>query len=112
MGRKQVSNEDIERLQGKVLDDYFWKYYENNELHLCSLCGNSGVIDTRKSAISYGDVNVGRLNYCICPNGRGMRESGAELIGIEGRAEQMRKHFEKLAAWKKKIGFDENETDE
>lgn len=55
-------------------DDYFWKYYENKDVDLCSLCGNSGIIDTRQTAISGAAVNAGRLNYCFCPNGRVMRE--------------------------------------
>jgi hypothetical protein len=35
----------------------------------CSLCGNSGIIDTRGVRTPAG-VEVGRFNYCICPNGQ------------------------------------------
>ncbi len=40
---------------------------------LCSLCGNSGVIDTRASAVSAAGTRSGRLNWCICPNGMTLR---------------------------------------
>ncbi len=56
----------------KVITDYWLQYYTGSSL--CSLCGNSGVIDTRKTAISAAGVNQGRLNWCICPNGQGLRD--------------------------------------
>lgn len=77
--RQELSHADIARLQDKVIDDYFWKYYCNQEAGLCSLCGNSGVIDTRETANSGANVKAGRLNYCLCPNGRAMREANATL---------------------------------
>ena len=46
----------------------FW--IENYCSEHCTLCGNSGVIDTRKTAITATGMHVGRLNWCICPNGR------------------------------------------
>ena len=39
------------------------------EISLCGLCGNSGVIDTRKSAIWNGK-EVGIIGNCVCENGR------------------------------------------
>lgn len=39
---------------------------------LCSLCGNSGKIDTRGVTSSAGVV-CGDVHYCICPNGQAMR---------------------------------------
>lgn len=36
----------------------------------CGLCGNSGFIDTRKSARTPTGNLAGVLAYCICPNGR------------------------------------------
>ena len=76
---KEISMADIARMQEKVIDDYFWKFFFDNNTHLCSLCGNSGVIDTRETAISGAGVIAGKLNYCICPNGRAMREEGCSL---------------------------------
>lgn len=40
----------------------------------CTLCGNTGIIDTRQTAITPAGVSAGRLNWCLCPNGRGLRE--------------------------------------
>lgn len=57
----------------KIITDYWVSNYLNK--HLCSLCGNSGIIDTRRTAISPVGINSGRLNYCICPNGQCMRNS-------------------------------------
>ena len=37
---------------------------------MCGLCGNSGIIDTRKT-LSYGKGKTrGGRFFCICPNGR------------------------------------------
>ena len=47
-------------------------------LGLCSLCGNRGTIDTRGVRTNAG-VLVGRVNWCICPNGQVLRD------GAEGR---------------------------
>lgn len=42
---------------------------------LCSLCGNVGVIDTIGRAISPVGVHSGRMNFCICPNGRAKKKA-------------------------------------
>lgn len=57
----------------KSITDYWYAHYVNHEVGLCSLCGNSGKIDTRLTAISAAHVPAGRINYCICPNGQIMR---------------------------------------
>lgn len=55
----------------KILRDYWQKHYHNDGCGLCSLCGNTGIIDTTESATSpRGIKGMGRKNYCICPNGR------------------------------------------
>lgn len=71
----QIPVGDLQRVQEKAIDDYFWKHYFNEEAGLCSLCGNRGIIDTRATARS-----AGRLNYCVCPNGRAMRSAKYPLI--------------------------------
>ena len=53
------------------LTDYWHAHYVDN---LCTLCGNSGVIDTRETAISAAGVHCGRRNWCICPNGQHKRK--------------------------------------
>ena len=66
------------------LDKMWLDYYLNQEVGLCSLCGNSGVVDTRKTAVSQAGVSAGRLNWCICPNGRTLRkQTKGELPGGE-----------------------------
>lgn len=59
----------------KAVVDYWLRHYINE---CCSLCGNSGIIDTRGVKTAAG-VKVGRLNWCICPNGQALRNSGLEL---------------------------------
>ena len=54
----------------------YWRIYYAEE-H-CTLCGNHGIIDSRGLCTPAG-VAVGRLNYCICPNGQAMREQGADM---------------------------------
>lgn len=58
----------------KAITDYWFEHYMNRELHLCSLCGNSGLIDTTETAISPIGYRPGRVNFCICPNGQALRE--------------------------------------
>ena len=50
---------------------YWLRFYATGH---CTLCGNSGVIDTRGVKTPAG-LAVGRLNWCICPNGQTLRRS-------------------------------------
>lgn len=104
MKRQELTSADIERLQDKVIGDYCDKYYDNKECctyGLCSLCGNMGVIDTRGRAISGAGIDAGRLNYCICANGRQMREDKTKLMD---RDEAMAAHAELLKQMRAKHG--------
>jgi hypothetical protein len=69
--------------RNKVVEIYWLDYYTNN---LCSLCGNTGIIDTRQTAISHAGFNSGRLNWCICPNGQISRigNNGQEPVSRTG----------------------------
>ncbi len=68
----------------KAITDYWDKYYLTEEetilegvkysYSMCSLCGNQGIIDTRTTAISPKGNYLGRLNFCICPNGQALRK--------------------------------------
>jgi len=49
------------------------EWYEFVNGGLCSLCGNWGYLDTRGIKSPAGII-CGKLNYCICPNGRSMKE--------------------------------------
>lgn len=62
--------------EAKIVVDYWYEYYVKNGL--CSLCGNSGKIDTR-SAKSAAGVACGDMHYCICPNGMIMRDIKAVI---------------------------------
>lgn len=53
----------------------------NNDL--CGLCGNSGVIDTRHTAVSAAGVNSGGRFFCICPNGRAMKDHYETVESME-----------------------------
>lgn len=48
---------------------------------LCSLCGNSGHIDTRGKVFSPAGVECGSIMYCVCPNGRALKNAGHPLPG-------------------------------
>jgi hypothetical protein len=59
----------------KYLDNPITEYWLRHYLHdLCTLCGNSGRIDTTGVKSAAG-VEVGRINFCICPNGQVLREA-------------------------------------
>ena len=71
-----ISVPRIRAMNGHVVN-YWMKYYVNR-LH-CSLCGNRGVIDTRGATTPAG-VEVGRRNWCICPNGQAIRKAVGERL--------------------------------
>lgn len=54
------------------LTDYWYRFYCTEH---CTLCGNWGWIDTRGVCTPAG-LEVGRVNWCICPNGVALRERG------------------------------------
>jgi len=45
---------------------------------LCGLCGNHGFIDTRGKIYSPAGVECGGRFYCICPNGRAIKQARAK----------------------------------
>jgi hypothetical protein len=57
-----------------IITNYWHDYYCTDH---CTLCGNTGIIDTRGTKTNAG-LLVGRVNYCICPNGQIMRKYGAK----------------------------------
>ncbi len=74
-----------QRKQGpksKAVARYWTEFYgdDHTGLGLCTLCGNSGFVDTKKTAISPTGINVGRLNFCICPNGQWLRKDSMKKV--------------------------------
>lgn len=58
------------------ITDYWLKYYLDTEHHLCTLCGNSGVIIIEEVRNPLGKLlKIGYRNYCICPNGQLLRKN-------------------------------------
>lgn len=53
----------------RAVEDYWLEFYCTEH---CTLCGNSGVVDTRGVRTPVG-VPCGRKNWCICPNGQVLR---------------------------------------
>lgn len=62
--------------RNETVTDYWLEFYATKH---CTLCGNSGVIDTQGVATAAG-YPVGRRNWCICPNGQAMREQTALAV--------------------------------
>ena len=60
--------------ENELVTDYMFTYYAAPENHMCTLCGQRGIIDTRGVKTPAG-VEVGCLNWCLCPNGQAMREN-------------------------------------
>ena len=65
----------------QVLRDYWLKYVAG--LH-CTICGNCGIIDSR-GVTTAAWVEVGRLNWCICPNGQTMRIKTGQAVPTEAQ---------------------------
>ena len=59
--------------------DNVWIEFVHPDGH-CSLCGNSGYINTLGKLRTAAGWRVGAKSYCICPNGRAMKRG-------EGKAE-------------------------
>ena len=57
------------RARHYLITRYWARYYATG---LCTLCANIGIIDTRGIKTPAG-TEVGRLNWCICPNGQLLR---------------------------------------
>lgn len=53
---------------------YCSAYYFDPDTSTCTLCGNSGVIDTRLTAVSSTGNPVGCLNWCLCSVGQCFRK--------------------------------------
>ena len=66
----------------KKITNYWLEHYCTEH---CTLCGNSGVLDTRATAVTAAGVWVGRLNYCICPNGQALRKHDVHLEDWDAR---------------------------
>lgn len=58
-----------------AITDYWLEFYADKH---CTLCGNSGIVDTRGVRTAAG-IEVGRRNWCICPNGQIMRQHAKGL---------------------------------
>jgi hypothetical protein len=65
--------------ENELVTDYMFTHYDAPENHMCTLCGQRGIIDTRGVKTPAG-VEVGRLNWCLCPNGQAMREQAGERL--------------------------------
>lgn len=66
-----------------AVEDYWLRHYTSNH---CTLCGNTGVIDTRGVRTNAG-FPTGRLNWCICPNGQILRDA----LGNDNAEEMLRR---------------------
>lgn len=65
--------------ENELVTDYMFTYYGAPDNHMCTLCGQRGIIDTRGVKTPAG-VEVGRLNWCLCPNGQAMREQAGDRL--------------------------------
>lgn len=63
------------RAKHYIVTEYWLAFYVDSH---CTLCGNHGWVDSRGVQTPAG-VTVGRMNYCICPNGQTMRKNDIRL---------------------------------
>jgi len=61
--------------EADVVTKYWNEFYADKH---CTLCGNKGWINTTGTKTPAG-VAVGRVNYCICPNGQALRQHKIRL---------------------------------
>ena len=55
-----------------VLGNYWMENYFDNETGLCSLCGDTGIIETAPKTPTGKPLGTFK-NYCVCPNGRSIK---------------------------------------
>jgi hypothetical protein len=67
------------------ITEYWLKFYAKDH---CTLCGNHGWIDSR-GVSTPAEFQVGRVNWCICPNGQSLRDQiggfGPDTEGNHGK---------------------------
>jgi hypothetical protein len=53
-----------------------------DEVPICGLCGNQGIVDTRPTAVTPWGAKAGIVAFCVCPNGRALKLNprGEELL--------------------------------
>ncbi len=56
--------------------DMWWEFLSDNQM--CGLCGQYGIIDTTGIKTPAG-VECGVRRFCICPNGRAMKNKKMSL---------------------------------
>lgn len=54
-------------------DEFTWVSPSNAWMRLCGLCGNSGMLDTRPTAVSGAGIHSGIHAPCLCANGRAIK---------------------------------------
>lgn len=69
---KQVSRQGADDQCGVVIA--YWVTYYLSRNWQCSLCGTSGVVDTRGRALNGRGKDQGALQFCFCPAGQKWRE--------------------------------------
>lgn len=60
-------------MRKSALTDLWFAEFVRN--HHCGLCGNTGWIDTRETAVTPAGVRCGDRFLCICPNGRALKRA-------------------------------------
>jgi hypothetical protein len=73
MSTKPIADRKPSRPKNYVVANYWLDFYCADH---CTLCGNSGFIDTTGICTPAG-LHVGRVNFCICPNGQLYRAGSA-----------------------------------
>jgi hypothetical protein len=66
-----------EEEEARILQDYWSRHYAKGPAGCCTLCGNTGIVDTIDSAkMPNGVTPSGARQFCFCANGRELRKDG------------------------------------
>jgi hypothetical protein len=60
-------------------DELWLEFLSQGPSQACGLCGNSGIVDTRGLVRTAAGYECGVRAFCICPNGRAMKDAGADI---------------------------------
>ena len=75
LGVVEDEEEDAEQVPRLDSNDLWLEYLNAGA---CGLCGQSGKVDTRGRVKSPAGEECGVLRYCICPNGRWLKQRNGD----------------------------------
>ena len=69
VGKTEESISAITKKFEEHLTEYNMYHFSHPKTRFCTLCGNTGIVNTMGKAVSPSGVKTGFTGWCFCPNG-------------------------------------------